>query len=434
MLFRASMCVYVLLCAALVSAAPKIEVTPDSAAGVYELDQKVTWSIRIADEGASLEGKLDYTIKSGGLTEIAQGTLDLNEGRAQVSGSRSNPGTLLLTLRYKPKDSDKELTALGGAVIAPDKIKASSAPPDDFDAFWEAKIKELDAVDMNVVLTPADSGDEHVEYFTLRMDNIRGRKIYGQLARPRGKTNLPALLQVQWAGVYPLQRDWITGYAKSGWLVLNISAHDLPINQPEQFYKDQAAKQLNDYPGIGNDDRETSYFLPMFLSCRRAVDYLTKHNSDWNGKTMVVIGGSQGGYQAIVTAGLHPAVTAFAANVPAGCDHTGKTAGRAPGWPQWAGRSWKFKDEQREAEQRMLTTARYFDAMNFATRVKCPGVIGIGLIDTVCPAEGIFATCNQLQGPKEVVVMPTADHGGDHRAYYDAMGPFLQRHKSPSTK
>jgi cephalosporin-C deacetylase len=93
----------------------------------------------------------------------------------------------------------------------------------------------------------------------------------------------------------------------------------------------------------------------------RAVDFLTQR-PDWDGKHLVVQGGSQGGYQAIVTAGIHPAVTAFAANVPAGCDHTGKQAGRLPGWPNWASRTWQKKDEQK-----MLETARYFDAMNFAT-------------------------------------------------------------------
>ncbi len=122
--------------------------------------------------------------------------------------------------------------------------------------------------------------------------------------------------------MYPLQPDWIRWHARNGWLALNISAHDLPIDKPAEFYSEKASKELNDYPGIGNDDRETSYFLPMFLSCRRAVDYLTQRE-DWDGKSLVVHGGSQGGYQAIVTAGIHPAVTAMAANVPAGCDHTG---------------------------------------------------------------------------------------------------------------
>lgn len=77
----------------------------------------------------------------------------------------------------------------------------------------------------------------------------------------------------------------------------------------------------------------------------------------------------------------------------------------------------------------MLAAAPYFDAMNFATRIKCPALVGLGLVDTVCPPEGIFATCNQIQSEKKVIIMPQADHGGDHKAYYQAYGPFLEAQK-----
>jgi cephalosporin-C deacetylase-like acetyl esterase len=158
----------------------------------------------------------------------------------------------------------------------------------------------------------------------------------------------------------------------------------------------------------------------MFLSCYRAADYLTQR-PDWNKKALVVHGGSQGGYQAIVLAGFHPAVTAFAANVPAGCDHTGRQADRAPGWPNWAARLMGGKDAAKT-----LQASRYFDAMNFATRIQVPGLIGIGLIDPVCPPEGILATVNQMKGPKKVILMPRADHGKEHQAYYAVFGGFLE--------
>ena len=51
---------------------------------------------------------------------------------------------------------------------------------------------------------------------------------------------------------------------------MNIIAHDLPIDEKPDFYKEKAAKELADYPIQGSDDREKSYFLKMFLSCYRA--------------------------------------------------------------------------------------------------------------------------------------------------------------------
>ena len=130
------------------------------------------------------------------------------------------------------------------------------------------------------------------------------------------------------------RKTWATDRAGDGWLCLNIEAHDLPIDEPESFYKAQSDGPLNNYPAIGNEDRETSYFLRMYLSCYQAARYLTERD-DWDGKTLVVIGGSQGGLQALMTAAIHPKITAAMAIVPAGCDALGPTVGRKGGWPQW---------------------------------------------------------------------------------------------------
>lgn len=425
MLVRNLLLGILLLVPALSLAETKLQVTTDKPAAIYEPGEPIVWKLAAKDGDAAVPGKFSYVVRRGGLQEIAKGEASGSEAtvrHAAEGAAAKQPGVVVLEVKFKADSSDKELKTLGAAVYAPEKIERSAPVPDDFDAFWKAKIAELDAVPMNVQLEKVDIGDPKIEYYKVTMDNIRGRKIHGQLAKPVDGEKLPAILQVQWAGVYPLSRDWVVGPARQGRLALNIIAHDLPIDQPAKFYQDQAAKELNDYPGQGNDDRETSYFLPMFLSCRRAVDYLTQR-PDWDQKHLLVQGGSQGGYQAIVTAGLHPAVTAFAASVPAGCDHTGEQAGRSPGWPNWASRVWQKKDKQK-----MLNTSRYFDAMNFASRVKCPGLVGLGLVDPVCPPEGIFATINQLQGPKEIVIMPLADHGGDHKAYYAKFGPFLEKH------
>ncbi len=404
-------------------AADKLVVKPDHESGVYKSGEKVTWHIELTGEAIPADAKVSCQLRPGGLVTREATTVELKDGKAEYSGMREAAGNLLLVVRYKPAGADKEITAYGGAVYDPELIKPSAPAPADFDAFWKTKIDELHAVPMNIVMEKVDIGNPKIEYFKFTLDNVKGKKIHGQLAKPAGGTNLPAMLQVQWAGVYPLDRNWITGHAQNGWLAVNISAHDLPIDEKPEFYQAKARGELDDYPGIGNDDRETSYFLPMFLSCRRAVDFITEH-ADWNKKTIVVHGGSQGGYQSIVTAALAPAVTAIAANVPAGCDHTGKQAGREPGWPNWASRTWKGRDEKK-----MLEAARYFDAMNFASRVKCPALVGVAVVDTACPVEGVLATCNELKGDKKIVLMPLADHGGDHKAYNAEFGPFLEKQK-----
>ncbi|HUR38300.1 MAG TPA: acetylxylan esterase [Planctomycetota bacterium] len=417
-----------LLCFATATADPVVLVAPDVESGVYEPGKPVTWSVQVKAGDAVGAGKVTYVVRPGGTGESAKGEAELVDGKATVKAARETPGTLLLEVHYRPEGAEKKVViGRGGAVYAPDQIAPSAPPPEDFDAFWKEKIAELAAVPYDTVLTPVDVGNPAVEYFKITMNNIRGSKIQGQIARPAGKKTLPAMLQVQYAGVYGLPKDWVVNNAKNGWLSMNILAHDLPIDEKPEFYKAKSEKELADYPLIGSDDREKSYFLRMFLSCYRAVEYLTQRE-DWDKKALVVQGGSQGGYQAIVTAGMCPAVTAMAANVPAGCDHTGKQAGRAPGWPNWAARL-MGKDGAKT-----LAASRYFDAMNFAPKIQCPSLVGVGLVDPVCPPEGILATVNQIKGPKKIIVMPRSDHGGDHKAYYAVYGGFLEEHKKGPAK
>jgi cephalosporin-C deacetylase-like acetyl esterase len=420
MIARLGVLVFCLLSTA---ADPVIEVSPDVDSGLYAAGKTVTWTVQVKVGSEPASGKISYVVRPGGTGESARGEAELEGGKAKVSATRETPGTLLAEIHYKPEGATKDTkdtVGYGGAAFDPDQVRASAPPPEDFEQFWKEHIGELQSVPMNVELTPVDIGDPKIEYVKITMDNIRGSKIHGQIARPAGKEPLPALLQVQYAGVYPLQRDWVVNWAKKGWLSMNIIAHDLPIDEKPEFYKEKAETELKDYPVQGADDREKSYFLRMFLSCYRAVDYLTKRE-DWNKRALVVHGGSQGGYQAIVTAGMHPDVTAYAADVPAGCDHTGKQAGRAPGWPNWAARG---KDPVKA-----LATSRYFDAMNFAKAIRGPGIVGIGLIDTTCPPEGIYATVNEIKPAKKVILMPQRGHGGDHGAYYAVFGPFLEEQR-----
>jgi len=151
---------------------------------------------------------------------------------------------------------------------------------------------------------------------------------------------------------------------------------------------------LKDYRAKGRESRETVYFHGMFLRLVRALDFLTAQ-SEWNGRTVVVHGSSQGGYQSIVAAGLDPRVTFFAAGVPAGCDHTGFKAGRINGWP-------KFIVAGENPPPNVLEAVRYYDAMNFATRAKAPIIITVGFIDMTCPPSSVCAAYNALPGRKSI--------------------------------
>jgi len=115
---------------------------------------------------------------------------------------------------------------------------------------------------------------------------------------------------------------------------MDINAHGIPNGKPAEYYQQLAQGRLKNYPLAGRESRDTSYFRGMFLRLVRAIDYLTSR-PEWDGQTVMVIGHSQGGGQALVAGGLDQRVTFIAAGVPALCDHSvaalsvASTAGRS---------------------------------------------------------------------------------------------------------
>lgn len=398
--------------------AQEIVVESAKSGSVYDVSEKIVWHVQVKD-GADIE-KVSYALRKGNLTPLGKGELTLQNGAADLETKLNEPGTIMAEFSVAPQGKPV-VKQLAGAAVSPFGIKPSADEPADFDAFWKSKVDELQAVPINAQLEANDSGDANVDYWKTTFDNIRGSKIRGQLSRPKTGEKLPALLVVQWAGVYPLQKGWATSWAKQGWLTLNINAHDLPIDEAKEFYDAQNNGPLKGYPGFGKEDREKSYFLRMYLSCYRAADYLASR-PDWDGRNLVVMGTSQGGLQAIMTGGFYPKISALLANVPAGCDHTGPLVGRQGGWPQLLGWGTGPFDEK------VVETSKYYDVVNFARRVKVPALVAAGLIDQTCPSAGVLAAFNQMSGPKEFIFMEKSGHQDVNHSqaeYWSRSGAWL---------
>jgi cephalosporin-C deacetylase len=393
-------------------------VTCEKPDGVYELGQTIRWHVQW--NGPGDVASANYSLKTGGRTELEKGPLAFDHGSATITAKLDQPNTILAIVTVNVADGTQD-RAVGGAVADPDKILPAVSAPADFHAFWAEKVAELQAVPPNPVLTPADSERPDVDYWKITLDNIRGKHIQGQIARPKSGEKFPALLIPQWAGVYGLEKTWVTDRAAEGWLAIDLCAHDIPIDQPKAFYKDQFTGPLKNYWAIGNDDPDTSYFLPMYLSCYRAAQYL-QSRPDWDGKTLVVSGGSQGGQQSIMIAGLYPHFTAVLAVRPAGGDMRAPDAGRAPGWPMW------YDWTQNKDPEKVRRAGEYFDPANFAPDITCPVLVSLGLLDEIAPPSSVLAIANRVSSPREIIIMPHATHqseGETSKPYYNRWGLWM---------
>ncbi len=398
--------------------------TPYHASGIYDIGETVGWTVTPGPATPTYLYK--WTIRRNNAVVLKEGKLDLSSGKDTIEITGDQPEMIYVAIEPYANlaagapaqgatagaASTQSTPVAGsvaapayvggntgrnnglyavGAAVAPAKIGLSTPRPDDFDAFWDGKLAAQAKVPINPVLTPVETDVPGVELSIFALDAL-GSHAHGYIAKPAREGKFPALIQLQYAGVYALNAHAAAQRAAEGWLFLNVDSHD-------KLPSDPSGNIPRNYQAIGNTDREKSYFLNMYLRDSRVLDYLLTR-PDWDGKTIVLTGGSMGGQQSLVLAGLRPEkITAVLVCVPAGADSNGDLHGRKAGYPNWP-----------SDNPDVMKTALYFDTVNFASRIKAPVMAGMGFIDTISPPAGIWTALNQIPGPKEPLPMIESEH------------------------
>ncbi|MBX3427580.1 MAG: acetylxylan esterase [Pirellulales bacterium] len=403
----------------------RLVAVPYDPTGMYGVGEPVGWTVTAPPGIHPSRAKFAYTVRRNNAVEIAAGELDLAAGPGVIEATLDEPAMVYVEIRAAAASpvgngdaagtsaaAEEQVLALGAAV-APTKLQPVAPPPEDFDEFWQDQVATLARVPPNPRLTPKPTDVPGIDYATLVMDHVDGGRVHGQTAKPSREGTFPGLVILQWAGPpYRLYPSWVEPYAAKGWLVLNIEPHDVLPDQPAEYYA-ALPEDLKRYEAIGRESREACYFRKMYLADYRAVEYVASH-PQWDGRTLVVMGNSMGGQQTLCVAGLHPRATHLIAYVPAGCDLNGCLHGRQNGYPF-------FPCDEAAA----MNTARYFDAVNFASRIRAKALVGMGFVDAVCPPTGIWTAYNAIPGEKEVVALVDAAH--NHQATPEQQRPYVER-------
>jgi cephalosporin-C deacetylase-like acetyl esterase len=382
--------------------------TPYHPNGIYAIGDTVGWTVTPGPTPPTYAYR--WTIRRNNAVVLKEGTLDLSSGHDTIEIAGDQPEMIYVAVQaYDPAHPDDTRAPGGppafvggntgvnrglygvGAAVDPRHIEPTAPRPADFDAFWDGKLAAQADVPMNPAVTPVATDVPGVELAMFQLDAL-GSHVHGYVARPAREGRYPALVQLQYAGVYALNAEADARRAADGWLVVNVDSHD-------KLPSDPSGGIPRNYQTIGETSRESSYFLNMYLRDSRALDYV-RSRPDWDGRTVVLIGGSMGGQQSLALAGLRSKdITAALVCVPAGADTNGDLHGRKAGYPNWP-----------SDKPDVMRTALYFDPVNFASRITVPVFAGFGFIDTISPPAGVWTVVNQLKGPVEVLPMIDANH------------------------
>ena len=390
-------------------AVTQIRVVPDRTGWTYTLGEPVKFQISALWDEQPLPGTKVKVQVGPEWQPGREFTAEVPAGGLEIDGgTMDHPGFIRCTVTAEI--GGRIYSGMGTAGIAPEKIVPTQTEPADFDDFWNTGKAGLAKVDMEPRLTliPEACTDKinvyHVSLRTFGPETKKPPRVYGILCEPMAPGRYPAILRVPGAGVssYSGQK----ALAERGVITLEIGIHGVPVNMPFEVYRALDSGILSGYQFSNLDDRERYYYRRVHLGCVRANDFLTSLPK-WDGKNLLVYGGSQGGQLAIATAALDPRVTALAAFYPAYCDVTGYLHGRAGGWPHM------FRDRTAgyTTPEKIATTA-YYDTVNFAKRVKVPGFYLWGYNDRTCPPTSMFAAYNVIAAPKQLVLALEMGHIG----------------------
>lgn len=383
----------------------KVIIAPDHTDWVYKTGEKVKFNVSVLQYGNSLKNvKVKYEYGPERMAPEKRDSLLMPAGGFTIeAGTMKTPGFFRCIVIAEV--NGKKYRSLSTVGFDPDQIKPVAINPVDFVQFWDDAKAELAKIpiDARMTLLPERS-TEKVNVYHVNLQNFRaGSRLFGILCIPKKPGKYPALLRVPGAGIRPYNGDVAT--AEKGVITLEIGIHGIPVNMDLNTYANLGAGALSGYQAFNLEDRDRYYYKRVYMGCVRANDFLTSL-PEFDGSTLGVTGGSQGGALSVITAALDPRVKFLGAYYPALSDLTGFMAGRAGGWPHLFN---KDNINTGSTPDKVRTTA-YYDVVNFARLVKIPGMYSWGFNDETCPPTSMFAAYNVITAPKSLFLALETGH------------------------
>lgn len=384
-----------------------IEISANHPDRTYDVGLPATFTLRATRAGVPLDTlTIHYQIGPEMMNPVVSGCCTLKDGVAVIDGgSMQQPG--FMTCKASAMVDGKEYTNYLNIAFSPHAITPTQTMPKNFERFWEKSIEKARNIDLEPVVTLApERCTARTNVYHVRLQHYRkDTYLYGWLAIPKREGRYPAVLCLPGAGVKPVPPEIDLAETGEGMITLAIGVNGIPLDLPQEVYDNLRYGVLKDYGFIHLDSKENYYYRRIYTGCVRAIDYIETLPC-YDGSNIGVMGGSQGGALAIVTASLDKRVKALVAYYPALCDVTGYLHNRAGGWPHM----FAPKNQLRHNTAQKIETMQYYDVVNFARLLQTPGYYSWGYNDPTCPPTSLYAAYNVIKAPKQLLVAHAAGH------------------------
>jgi cephalosporin-C deacetylase len=281
------------------------------------------------------------------------------------------------------------------------------------DEFWDRSLQEMRGLDGRVELKPAAFQAAGAECLDLWFTGVGGARVYAKYVRPKGAkkgAGLPAVLEFH--GYTSHSGDWLPKLAWSGqgfcMAALDCRGQGGRSQDPGGVMGTTHHGHI--IRGLDDGAPEKLLFRNIFLDTAQLAGIVMDF-PEVDPKRVGATGGSQGGGLTLACAALEPRIARAAPVFPFLCDYRRV-------WDLDLAKDaylelrtfFKHFDPRHEREEEIWTRLGYIDCQHLAKRIRAEVLMGVGLMDMVCPPSTQFAAFNKIGAKKDLVIYPDFGH------------------------
>ena len=294
-----------------------------------------------------------------------------------------------------------------------EKYMGRGPVPKDFDAFWDKAIAEMDSVEIEYTLEPAEFTAPGVKCDYLYFKGVGGAKVGCMFLRPENITGkIPGIAMFH--GYSGDSGGWYhkLPYAYAGYAVLAMDVRGQMGKSEDNQVITGNTFRGHIIRGLATHDPENLFFRNVYLDTAMTARVLM--SMDFVDENRVgATGGSQGGALTITCAALEPRVKMNAAVFPFLSDYRRVwEMDLCKGAYDELSYYFRHLDPRHKNIDKMFETLAYIDVSNLAPRIKGESYMFLSLMDDICPPSTQFAIYNKIKAKKSCEIYPNHGHEG----------------------
>jgi len=293
------------------------------------------------------------------------------------------------------------------------KYQGMNPRPSDFDEYWDQALSEMRSVDPAIELVPSQFQTDFAECYDMYFTGVRGARIHVKHLKPKNaKAPYPAVLFFHgYAWNVGNWTDYL-GYAAAGVAVFAMDARGQGGYSEDTGGVKGNTLRGHIIRGLDDPDPHNLLFRHIFLDTAQLAG-IALSLPEVDESRIYATGGSQGGALTISCAALEPRVSRLAPVYPFLCDYKRVwSMDLAKDAYEELRTYFRFFDPQHKREDEMFTKLGYIDLQFMADRIRGEVMMGVGLMDTICPPSTQFAAYNKIKAPKRLEIFPDHGHEG----------------------